>query len=311
MNKLISIIVPVYKIEPYISQCIESILSQTYKNIEIILVDDGSPDNCGKICDEYAAIDDRIKVIHKKNGGLSEARNYGLKEAQGVYVSFIDGDDYVDKSFYQMLYEAAEKENCDIAECYSVNFEDGNIPQGSYRSGQTCLSPLEWLTESNVGDFLPCVVWNKIYKKTLFDGIEFPVGRHYEDEATTYKVVYKSSKIVRIKSALYFYRQRSGSITQLEKTIKEINEQYIALEEKCDFFRMKNEVKITKFAETKLAIYMISVYKIRKELTREYKDWRKKIKKIFNDIYYEPSIPLKYKIYLLMFIIFPNLCKKE
>ena len=255
MNKLISIIVPVYKIEPYIRQCIESILSQTYKNIEIILVDDGSPDNCGKICDEYAAIDDRIKVIHKKNGGLSEARNYGLKEAQGVYVSFIDGDDYVDKSFYQMLYEAAEKENCDIAECYSVNFEDGNIPQGSYRSGQTCLSPLEWLTESNVGDFLPCVVWNKIYKKTLFDGIEFPVGRHYEDEATTYKVVYKSSKIVRIKSALYFYRQRSGSITQLEKTIKEINEQYIALEEKCDFFRMKNEVKITKFAETKLADY--------------------------------------------------------
>lgn len=133
----------------------------------------------------------------------------------------------------------------------------------------------------------------------------------YEDEATTYKVVYKSSKIARIKSALYFYRQRSGSITQLEKSIKEINEQYIALKEKYDFFRMKNEVKIAKFAETKLAIYMISVYKIRKELTGEYKDWRKKIKKIFNDIYYESSIPLKYKIYLLVFIIFPNLCKKE
>lgn len=311
MNELISIIVPVYKVEPYIRQCIESILSQTYKNLEIILIDDGSPDNCGKICDEYAAIDNRIKVIHKENGGLSEARNYGLKAARGIYVGFIDGDDYVDEAFFQMLYDAAEKENCDIAECYSVNFEDGNIPQGDYRSEQTCLSPLQWLTESNVGDFLPCVVWNKIYKKTLFDGIEFPVGRHYEDEATTYKVVYKASKIARIKSSLYFYRQRSGSITQLEKSIKEINEQYLALEEKCDFFRMKNEIKIAKFAESKLAIYMISAYKIRKKLTGEYKDWRNKIKKTFNDIYYEPSIPLKYKIYLLTFILFHKLYPKE
>ena len=311
MDKLISIIVPVYKIEAYIGQCIESILSQTYKELEIILVDDGSPDNCGKICDEYALMDKRIKVIHKKNGGLSEARNYGLAEAHGEYISFIDGDDYIDKSFYQMLLEAAEKNNCDIAECHSVNFEDGKNPQSIYRKGKNCLTPFEWLTESSVGEFLPCVVWNKIYKKELFNDVTFPVGRHYEDEATTYKAVYKANRIIRINSALYFYRQRDGSITQAEKTINEINEQYMALEEKYLFFKKNNEMRIAKFAEAKLAIYMISVYWVRRKLTGECQDWRKKIRNVFNDIYGESIVPLKYKIYLLLFVISPNLCKRN
>ena len=303
MDKLISVIVPIYKIEPYIRQCIESILSQTYRELEIILIDDGSPDSCGKICEEYALMDDRLKVIHKENGGLSDARNYGLKVAQGAYVSFIDGDDYIDKSFYKMLMDAAEKEDCAIAECYSISFEDGTIPKSVYKKGYNYLNSFEWLTESSVGDFLPCVVWNKIYKKELFDNIEFPVGRHYEDEATTYKVIYKANRIIRIKAALYFYRQRSGSITKLEKNMKEINEQYIALEEKCDFFRNCNEIEIEKFAKTKLAIYMASVYRTRKKLTGEYKDWRKKIIMIFSDIFYESLVPLKYKIYLFAFIV--------
>lgn len=311
MNQLISIIVPVYNIEAYIKQCIESILSQTYTKFELILIDDGSPDNCGKICDEYANVDDRIKVFHKQNGGLSDARNYGLRKAKGEYVSFVDGDDYIDKHFYAMLIDAMLTTNCDIAECYSINFEDGCIPKANYEDSRRVLNSFDWLTESGVRNFLPCVVWNKIYKKELFDNIEFPVGRHYEDEATTYKVIYKANRIVRINSALYFYRQRNGSITTLEKDMKEINEQYQALEEKYVYFVNKNETKISKYAETKLALYMASVYWIRKKLSGEYKDWRKEIMQIINDVFFEGIVPLKYKVYLIMFIVFPKLFNKE
>lgn len=311
MNKLISIIVPVYNIEAYIKQCIESILSQTYTKFELILVDDGSPDNCGKICDEYANVDDRIKVFHKQNGGLSDARNYGLKKAKGEYISFIDGDDYIDINFYQMLIDAILSTDCDIAECYSINFEDGCTPKAIYENSTSVLSSFDWLTESSVGNFLPCVVWNKIYKKELFKNIEFPIGRHYEDEATTYKVIYRAKKIVRLNSALYFYRQRNGSITTLEKNMKEINEQYSALEDKYVYFKNKNEIKISKYAETKLAIYMTSVYGVRKKLSGEYKDWRKEIIRIIYDVLFEGIVPMKYKLYLIMFIVFPKLFNKE
>lgn len=307
MQELISVIVPVYKIEAYIGECVESLINQTYRNLEIILVNDGSPDSCGDLCEQYAKTDKRIRVLHKVNGGLSDARNHGIKEAHGTYISFIDGDDFIDISFYETMMEIAQKSSCDIIECYSVKFKDGDTPKAIYKAEHHSLTPTEWLTESNLGEFLSCVVWNKIYKRTLFDGIEFPVGRHYEDEATTYKVVYKANGIERVSSALYFYRQREGSITQSEKSLKEIKEQYKALEEKFEFFEKNGETTIAKFSQAKLAIYMISVYKMRKKLTGEEKNWRNRIKIIFKNILAEPLVPMKYKLYLLMFIICPRL----
>jgi len=116
-NPLISVIVPVYKIESYIEICIDSLLNQTYRNLEILLIDDGSPDSCGEICEQYAKIDPRIRVIHKLNGGLSDARNYGIKEAKGELLSFIDGDDYIDKHFYEILVSEMKRANCDVVEC--------------------------------------------------------------------------------------------------------------------------------------------------------------------------------------------------
>lgn len=130
MNPLISVIVPIYNVEKYLARCVDSIVNQTYKNLEIILVDDGSPDRCPKMCDDYAEKDSRIKVVHKKNGGLSDARNAGMAVATGEYISFIDSDDYVSDDFFECLLDVMNKENSDIAECSVVKlYEDGHLEQ--------------------------------------------------------------------------------------------------------------------------------------------------------------------------------------
>lgn len=310
MDEMISIIIPVYNIEPYIKTCIDSILNQTYKNLEILLVDDGSSDNCGEICDQYAVNDSRIRVLHKENGGLSDARNYGLKEAQGEIISFIDGDDYIDKQFYEIMLSQMRKNNSDIIECGCVKFCDGSTPEAVYESETKIMKPYDWLTESNLGEFVSCVVWNKLYKRSVLEGILFPVGRHYEDEATTYKAVYKANSITRINSALYFYRQREGSITQNERNIKEINEQFQSLEEKCIFFEKCNEKHIANFSYAKLGLFMISVYESRKKLTGKSKDWYSYLKNIFGRILKDSAVPVKYKVYIMMFILFPAIVGK-
>jgi glycosyltransferase involved in cell wall biosynthesis len=308
VNELkVSIIVPVYKVEKYIVRCIESLVYQTYTNLEVILVDDGSPDSCGQICESYANKDNRIVVVHKPNGGLSDARNYGLSKATGEIIGFVDSDDYVDSKFVQALIEAMIQEKADIVECHSVNFLDGEEPQSKHLKDRKVINSFDWLTESKLGDFMSCVVWNKLYRRELFKNVSFPVGRHYEDEATTYKVVYKSKKIVRLSSALYFYRQRSGSITRMKKTMKEINEQYLALFEKCLFFNQLKENVIADFAYSKLLIYMISTYKVRFKLCGQKSDWYDSIVKNSERVLSAKIVPVKYKMYIRLFICMPTL----
>lgn len=303
MNELISVIVPIYNIEPYIEKCITSILSQKYSNFELLLIDDGSPDNCGVICDEIAKTDNRIKVFHKPNGGLSDARNYGLKMSTGTLISFVDGDDYVDSHFLESMINVMNSENCEIVECRSIKFEDGEKPSADYKAGFSTFLPKEWLTETNLNDFISCAVWNKLYRKSLFNGISFPVNRHYEDEATTYKVVYNARKIVRLNASLYFYRQRDGSITQSEFSKKEIDDKFLALEEKCLYFEMNNELDISCFAYAKLAIFMIKNFHKRGNIKS--KGWYAYILKIFIKIFKTAAVPIKYKAYILFFLIFP------
>lgn len=213
-KSLISVIVPVYKVESYLHRCVDSIIYQTYRNLEIILVDDGSPDNCGKICDEYAKKDSRIKVIHKKNGGLSDARNVAIDIAQGRYITFVDSDDSINENYIKILYENLIINNADISCASFVKVYDGeridkvlsiqNMTK-VYSSGKAIENILyqHQLTNS---------AWGKLYDKRLFESLRFKVGILYEDLDLFYKLYEKADRIVQTNAVLYYYLQRTTSI---------------------------------------------------------------------------------------------------
>ena len=218
MENLISIVVPIYNVKEYLDACIKSIINQTYKNIEIILVDDGSTDGCADLCDEYKKFDSRIRVIHKENGGLSDARNTGLEVASGVYIVFIDSDDYVNVNMVKELYDAIIKTNSDISICKfkRVKSEIIDIYENKENKSLEILSGKRVIEEvyGGNGEEISFVAWNKMYKKDLFydNEIRYPKGRIYEDTFTTYKLLYYSKAIAIIDKYLYYYRVREGSI---------------------------------------------------------------------------------------------------
>lgn len=213
MNKeLISIIIPVYNVENYLNRCLDSVIEQSYSNIEIIVIDDGSNDDSGKICDEYALIDSRIKVIHKENGGLSDARNYGINEHKGKYITFIDSDDYVEPTYIETLYNAIKKYDADIAICsYQCIYENGTILK--QRENMKCLlNPEETLEEILYQTNFNVSAWAKLYKDELFKENRYPKGKIFEDAYTTYKLILASKKISVDLKIEYNYMIRENSI---------------------------------------------------------------------------------------------------
>lgn len=227
MNDLVSVIVPVYNVEKYLRKCIDSILGQTYENIEIILVDDGSLDNCPAICDEYAEKDKRITVIHKENGGLSSARNVGIDIANGKFISFVDSDDYVAKDMIETAYNAIIDQNADLC-IFGIGwiYEDGNA-YDKVPSSPICN---EVLTKEDVfkklvlnNSFYYVPACNKLYKKTIFDSIKFPEGRIHEDEFTVHYIFDACQKVVSIEKELYFYVQRDNSIMHTPFSLKKLD----------------------------------------------------------------------------------------
>lgn len=215
MKDLISIIVPVYKVEKYLNKCVDSIINQTYKNLEIILVDDGSPDRCPQICDEYTKKDNRIKVIHKKNGGLSDARNIGIDNSTGEYIMFIDSDDYINDKMVELLYNNIKEKKSDVAICnFEYIFENCNSKKVPNITPTILNSNQFWnLYYSEQGYVVFCVVaWNKLYKKELFKTIRYDVGKYHEDEFIIHKIINQCNKISCINDKLYYYLQRENSI---------------------------------------------------------------------------------------------------
>lgn len=206
---LISIIVPVYKVEQYLRKCIESILSQTIRDFEVFLVDDGSPDRCGQICDEYAEKDNRVIVIHKENGGLSDARNVAINKAKGKYITFIDSDDYVSDDHLEVLYNALVETDSDIAVANITSFTNGQYNDQFY---QPSTEP-EILNEKEVFNtiYQPCAA-AKLYKKEIYNDIRFPVGRLYEDVFVYHDVLSKANRLVLTGKNTYFYLLRNNSI---------------------------------------------------------------------------------------------------
>lgn len=212
---LISVIVPIYNVEKYLDRCIESIVNQTYSNLEIILVDDGSPDNCPRICDDWAEKDNRIKVVHKENGGLSDARNAGLLIATGEFVSFIDSDDFIEFHFYEILLLMLNKTHADIAACGFLRFSDQNaIKERIDTANVVVLNTEEALIEIINYGLVKQVVWNKLYKKSVVEGVTFDIGKIHEDTFWSYKIFGKARQTVVVNDYLgYYYFQRNDSIT--------------------------------------------------------------------------------------------------
>ncbi|MBR6533529.1 MAG: glycosyltransferase family 2 protein [Clostridia bacterium] len=213
INPLISIIVPIYKVESYLQKCVDSIINQTYENLEIILVNDGSPDNCGAICDEYAKSDNRIKVIHKENGGLSDARNAGLKIATGEWISFVDSDDWLETDAIEQMLNLGIDKDADliIGGTRKINDNDNSIIWVD-----AIVKDYEIMNkEQAICDFFVngCASWARLYKKDIHKNIFFPVGEINEDEAIVLKLLEKCSKIVKTSKIVYNYRLRPESIT--------------------------------------------------------------------------------------------------
>ena len=202
---MISVIVPIFNTEKYLPKCLDSLVSQTFVDVEFILVDDGSTDNSGVIADQYT--DSRFRVFHTENRGLSAARNLGIEQARGEWLMFVDGDDWVEPGFCEIPYQAAICDEADVIIFHAYNAKDGRI------TGRKSSAPIEiinWVEAVKCGGV---AVWNKLYKRELFDGIRFPVGRVFEDLAVTHKLLMKAKRIILIPDFLYYHVYRKGSIS--------------------------------------------------------------------------------------------------
>ena len=214
MEPRISVIVPIYNIEAYVGRCVDNLLGQTYRNLEIFLVDDGSTDGSSALCDQYAAQDARVRVLHKKNGGLSDARNAALDVAQGAYITFVDGDDWVSPYYVEHLFCALQKAGTEVAvSCFAETFEGQPAAQPVRElQGYEALSQTEWLERMLYQNGIECSAWGKLYSRKILKDLRYPVGTLYEDIPVTYAVLKRASGAAYIRNVDYYYFQRSDSI---------------------------------------------------------------------------------------------------
>jgi len=312
MNE-ISVIVPVYNVEKYLEKCIDSILSQTFKNFEVILVDDGSTDSCGIICDEYERLDNRVKVIHKINGGLSSARNSGLEIASGEYVAFVDSDDWIDKNMYQELYNEAKKNNADIVQCKFIKAKDENVSIYNNELNEVeVIGNLDALCNLYNEKCIETVVtWNKLYKRYLFNDIVFPNGKIHEDQFTTYKLLYKANNVVLVDQAFYYYRQTPNSIMNSDFNMSRLD--FLeALDQRLEFFKkINNELLYKQTIKTYVNILKEYYFKCKNSKNEEQiiKKIRDKYKKKFIEYMNNNEVSFKDKVINTIFLISPGVYK--
>lgn len=269
MQPLVSVIIPVYKVEAYLSACVESVLSQTYTNIEIILVDDGSPDNCPRICDGYAAKDSRIHVIHKENGGPSSARNMGITASNGEFLAFLDSDDLWSPFFLEHLYQAITETKADLAVCQFQRFQKeaplyacGYVPPEllSPREAFECL-----FNNRNVN---MVVAWNKLYRKELFHAVRYPVGRLHEDEAVIHEIIGSTQCIAWLEETLCYYRETPNSITNAKFYLKRLDET-LAKECRISYFEARG---MQDLADRTKIVYLSNLMRLYRTVQHELQD---------------------------------------
>lgn len=304
--KLISVIIPVYKVEKYIFECVNSIINQTYRNIEIILVDDGSPDECPKICDDYAKKDSRVKVIHKENGGLSSARNAGIEVCNGEYVVFVDSDDYVTVDLIKQFIYMIDNYDSDVVICdYCSDEKKLNIGIEKSVRNYSSKQAMKYLLTDRI---INTSASTKAFRKEMFEDVRFPLGMIYEDFATIYKLLNKAKNISYAKTNKYYYRTNFEGITNSSFTKKQL-----------DYYKVSKEVyefvsqKYPKYKKYVSAREMkVSIAFFRKMSESNFKDREtivlitKKIRKhIFS--YMFTKYPILSKLYGVLISVCPKL----
>jgi len=281
MKPLISIIVPVYKVEEYLDECITSIINQTYENIEICLVDDGSPDGCPEKCDQWGLKDSRINVIHKKNGGLSDARNIGIDNANGKLIAFVDSDDYISEEYIETLYLAIEKSSANLVICNYMRVDNRGekLSNDVNDNNQYILSGAQVIerrfVEVTAGYYI--MGCNKLYRKNLFDNIRYPINRFHEDEYIFRALYEKCDKVVCLLKTMYYYRKRKGSIMDTALCDTKINDYLKCYEAEVNYSLNKDDQNIAN-------MYMRVFCKDFKKNYQYINESRSKLKEIY-DIY--------------------------
>lgn len=304
MQYLVSIIIPVYKVEQYLRNCVESVINQTYTNWEMILVDDGSPDHCGEICDEYAAKDSRIRVIHKENGGQSSARNAALDlPPKGEFVTFLDSDDFLHKNYLYSLVKACVENGADMSQCWFVGGNKTNFPAIHYTGHYNIYDNHSVFISRKVN----VLMWGKLYRTILFDGIRMPIGLYNEDDWTAWKLYYKAKKIA-VTNDKYYYYTKNPSSTMGELRRKPDLRFVAAYNERIAFFKHKGEKDLEHLSRWQVCKSLILTY----SHPTHTKEDRKRILGIFQEnwmvIKQSPYIPAKYKLIYTFFSFNPLLC---
>lgn len=315
MEPFISVIIPVYKVEQYLKRCVESVCAQTYQNIEIILVDDGSPDSCPQLCEKYAKKDARIRVIHQENKGLSGARNTGIDHAKGEYLAFLDSDDLWSVHFLESLYGALKENDADIAQCrWEYMHGESLLEPYNAEAKVECFTGREMLANLYIQTGAYYVVaWNKLYKKELFANIRYPEGRINEDEATTYKLFDLAEKCVMVDNALYGYFVGGTSITRSGFNLKKLDFR-LAQKERIAYFIEKDYKELVVPAVKAFNDGSIDLYfKCRDfcpEAKVQMKEIRKDVRSSLSLAKKYGSLPMKTVIGYHLFAAMPNLYGK-
>ncbi|MUV36898.1 putative glycosyltransferase YibD [Lentibacillus sp. JNUCC-1] len=314
MSPKVSIIVPVYNLEALLPKCVDSILAQTFTDFELILVNDGSPDESGAMCEAYAKMDSRVKVIHKQNGGTASSRNVGLSVATGDYIGFVDNDDYVHVTMFETLYRQAVLYDSDIIVCDFLKVDEGDnapaaeeqiISSVQHFNSREALN--QFYTQNNVTFVVP---WNKLYKRHLFDGVSYEVGNSYDDETVAHLLYFKSRKTTYIHVPLYYYVQRQGSMVNSRYHLKRFGAVY-ALKGRAVFFREKQEYELH---EKALKVYMEKFfwhYFTAKKSLVNIDDELKQLKRTFNEnilhLLKIKGVSWKQKGMWMLFVLNPSL----
>ena len=318
MEKLISVIIPIYNAEKYLEKCLTSILNQDCKNIELLLIDDGSTDNSGSICDYYAQRYSNVFAYHKKNNGSASARNYGLALSKGDYISFVDADDYLNRNFFNILLNLAIRHDADIVQCDYITVKE--YVEESAEAQTTIDECYNRITEYQNTDVLKmfcnkksyikeAVLWNKIYKKELFEGLRFPENKYVDDEFLICQIIYRAQKIIDVDLKLYYYYMSENSQMRSNPTIKNIDVVEV-IENQLNFFDEVNQRTLYNmllyryYSSISSSIYLIKRYfptekDILKVLVDKKKNW-------YNALLVK-EISLKDKILLTIRILYPGL----
>lgn len=313
-NPKVSVIVPIYNVEPYLRRCVDSVLAQTLSELEIILVNDGSSDGCPSICDEYAGRDSRIKVIHKINGGLSSARNAGLDAATGDFIAFVDSDDYIAPEMVENLMNALQEATADISICGIQRVDEFYSPTGKTDTyGFQLLTGMQALDKLYTNDYVYfTVACNKLFKRFLFSSYRFPVGKLFEDGYAAFRYYFVSKTVVCLPDCLYFYLARSNSITTTSISLKNLD----GLDAEADsinFLAEKGLFELLAKAQTKYAaaiILNLKRFDLKKsDVQKRFREIHHDFSRLFPGIIKNPMFSKKEKLLITLFRISPNLCK--